>query len=48
MCGYLENNAPLIVHIHDDSSALQRPDPQGELQLRLQLVGQSVFDVAVA
>lgn len=47
MCVYLEHSAGLGVCVHDDSSALQRSDPQAELQFSLQSIRQSVLDVAV-
>lgn len=47
VCVYLEHSAGLGVCVHDDSSALQRSDPQAELQFSLQSIRQSVLDVAV-
>ena len=44
---YLENDAVLSKYVHDDSMALQSPDPQGKFQLRLKLVRKSVLDIAV-
>lgn len=35
---YLENDTVRCVHVHDDSLALQGPDPQGQFQFCLQLV----------